>query len=164
MTELKKKANVAFFVGILACLIIASVIINVFIQKETDVPASPPQAVSIVIHEPAPKEPLESHQLPSESKTSGEVIRKTRVERGSDFLENIFYQGDKEIARQKAFGNDRYEQRGTIPDGPVKFTNEYDDTYGEEHYQNGKKHGTTIAYHKNGKLKSEEKYKEGKLN
>lgn len=95
--------------------------------------------------------------------STGEVIRKTRVERGSDIIENVFYQNGKEIARQVITKEGKLEQTGTIPDGRVKFYDEYNNVYGDEHYEDGKKTALTKTYYSNGQLKSDEVYLNGKL-
>ena len=151
--------------GILAvvftALIVSFAVFNYFIQKETE--QTPTSAAPPVVHEPAVNiQPLTASESPKPT-VSSEVIRKTRVESGSEFVQNIFLRGEEEIARQKVFSEDRYEQTGTIPDGLVKFFNEYDGSYGEEYYLDNKKHGIAKTYHPAGKLKAEEQYKEGKL-
>ena len=94
---------------------------------------------------------------------SMEFIRKTQIMRGQDYWEDVFYQGDEEIARQKMSHQGVLEKSGKIPDGKFKFV-EDDHTYGEEYYQAGQKHGTMTTFYEDGKLKSEAVYMYGKLN
>ena len=93
----------------------------------------------------------------------GEVVRRTRVQRASDYIENIFYVGDEVIARQMVYADGRMDQEGKIPNGPVKFFDEYQQTYGVEYYYDGKKHGTIKTYSQDGTLKSEAEYVYGQL-
>ncbi len=102
--------------------------------------------------------PIEEKKIPE-----GDVIRKTRVQRGGDFTENIFYVGEVVIAAQKVYVNGTIEETDQIPDGKVKFEDEYEQTYGEEYYENGKKHGSVTVYYNSGKLKSEQLYQYGQL-
>ena len=92
-----------------------------------------------------------------------EVIRKTWIVRGSDYTQSVFYSGDKEIAQKKSSPRGVYEEQGQIPDGKVKFFNESNKTYGEEHYKRGKKDGPELTFYEMGELKVESNYKEGKL-
>lgn len=91
------------------------------------------------------------------------VIRKTNVIRGSDYLENVFYIGNQEIARQKSSSQGILEESGQIPDGEAKFFDQYTHTYGNEHYWNGKKEGIARVYYEDGQLMSEGEYNSGKL-
>ena len=93
----------------------------------------------------------------------GEVVRKTRVQRARDSIENIFYVGEEIIVTQKVYADGKIEQDGKIPDGRVKFYDEYEQTYGEEYYSYGKKHGRVLTYYQDGKLKSEAEYRYGRI-
>ncbi len=138
------------FVGLVA-LVIIIIILN------PPAPPTPPKVQAIV---PAkiitPKQP--SVVLPP-----GEVTCRIRVQRGSDFLESNYYIGNQEIAYQKIFADGRIEQNGDIPNGKVKFFNEYDKTFGEEFYKNNRKHGLFKVYFEGGALKSESVYRNGRL-
>jgi antitoxin component YwqK of YwqJK toxin-antitoxin module len=93
----------------------------------------------------------------------GDVVRRTRVQRGSEFVENNFYINEELIASQKVYADGHIEQDNDIPDGKVKFFDEYDNTQGEEYYRKNKKHGTVHTYYSDGKLKSESQYTYGEL-
>src|SRR3989344_4357993 len=93
----------------------------------------------------------------------GEVTRRMRVERGSDIIENVFFQGNQEIVRQTVAKDGKVTQSGRIPDGLVKFYDDFHNTYGEEHYRYNRKHGITKTFYYAGRLKSEERYSDGKL-
>ncbi len=92
-----------------------------------------------------------------------EVVRKTRLVRGSDYYEDVFYSGNQELARQKTTGRKVLEQNGKIPDGNVKFIDESEHTYGEEYYEDGKRQGLARTYYEDAKPKMESYYKEGNL-
>jgi len=70
------------------------------------------------------------------------VVRKTYVVRGQDYWVNVYYRGDKEIARVKESKDGILEQTGKIPSGPVSFYDGFKNVLGEENYLNGKKDGT----------------------
>ena len=92
-----------------------------------------------------------------------EVTKKSRVVRGSDYIESVFYVGDKEVAREKTSNQGTYDQEGEIPGGKVMFFNETSKTHGEEYYNNGKKDGLSKIFYENGQLKNESQYKNGIL-
>ena len=93
----------------------------------------------------------------------GEVIRKSFVTRGAGYTEHVFYRNGQEIARQSVSSDGKIEQTGEIPDGKVKFYDEYNNTQGEESYINGKRYGEAKAYYSDGRIKSEAKYINGRL-
>ena len=102
-------------------------------------------------------------EMPKKKHLAGEVVRKNRLVPGMNFEESTFYIGDQEIARQKIVGEKVVETGGEIPDGKVKFFDEYHNTYGEEFYHKGKKHGVADTYYQNGELKSSAEYFLGTL-
>jgi antitoxin component YwqK of YwqJK toxin-antitoxin module len=91
------------------------------------------------------------------------VVRKTYVVRGQDYWVNVYYRGDKEIARVKETKDGVLEQTGKIPNGPVTFYDGMKNVLGEENYFNGKKEGTYRAYYDNGQLMVESEYDHGRL-
>ncbi len=93
----------------------------------------------------------------------GEVTRRTHVERGSDVIESVFLKGHQEIARQTVAKDGKVTQSGRIPDGLVKFYDDFNNTYGEEHYRYNRKHGIVKTFYYDGQLKSEEKFGDGTL-
>jgi len=99
----------------------------------------------------------------SQETMQGEVIRRARVVRGEEYIENIFYIGNTEIARFKESHEGQSDFQGTIPDGKVNFVDEYKNTRGEEYYKYGKRHGESRSYYADGKLKAEEQYRLGRL-
>ena len=126
--------------------------------------ASPSDAVSPL--EPAVKEPREQSVTESSGnpvESPADVIRKTQVARGSDYTLSIFYSGGKEIARESISADGEHQQSGVIPDGKVRFYDEYNQMYGEEYYSAGKKDGPAKTYFNDGRLKSETKYGRGQL-
>lgn len=94
---------------------------------------------------------------------SGEVTRRDRIERGEDYWESYFYIGNQEIASERGDAHGTTEQKGSIPDGPVKFSNDTDSTYGVEYYDHGKREGSSKIYYKDANLMSEAWYRQGKL-
>ncbi len=91
----------------------------------------------------------------------GKITRKTIVIRGSDIIQHIFYRDEEEIARQIIYPDGRIDQRGEIPDGKVEFFDEYNQTHGQERYENGRKSGVVKTFFKDGKLRTEEEYRNG---
>jgi antitoxin component YwqK of YwqJK toxin-antitoxin module len=94
----------------------------------------------------------------------GEVSRQTWLDPNREYEESVFYIQEHEIARFKNSGNKIFDFTGQIPDGPVKFKNQTDKTYGEEKYVNNKRNGAYNEYFmENGKIKKEAYYLDGEL-
>ncbi|MFH1359537.1 MAG: hypothetical protein ABIJ41_00675 [Candidatus Omnitrophota bacterium] len=104
-----------------------------------------------------------SFSVPGEVIHSGNITKKSQVIRGLDTTEEVFYEDDREVGRQKVSPKGVTEQTGTIPDGPVKFVDHYRHTYGEEFYRRGKKHGPSKEYYENGQIRKEMEYNLGEL-
>ncbi|OGX08757.1 MAG: hypothetical protein A2Z88_00810 [Omnitrophica WOR_2 bacterium GWA2_47_8] len=92
-----------------------------------------------------------------------EVTKRTRIERGADYTESVFFIGSQEVAKSRAWPDGRTETTGAIPDGKVKFFNDIDQTYGEEYYLNGKKNGLAKTFFENGQPMAEAHYYAGRL-
>ena len=93
-----------------------------------------------------------------------EILRKTKLAPERTFAISIFYQDGKEIAGHKTDNTGKiYDQTGTVPSGFVKFVNESDETYGGEYYQNGQRHGPLQEYFKDGSLKRQAYFQDGRL-
>ena len=137
-------------------LVVGLVMFNQWLQRQVgDITQQPPQTAS----EPAPVVAKQTKQ-----KTSGEVIRKTRLAPERTFEVSVFYQGGEEIAQHKMTEQGEiYDQIGVIPNGKVQFVNESDETYGVEYYRDGLRHGPARVNYKGGQLKQEAQYQYGKL-
>src|SRR3989338_1609331 len=146
MSDIKK----LFIIGIGAYITIA--VMNHFLGLGNPPPDSP-SFTPVIVGDSKPKKKL----------LAEEVVRKNRLVPGMDFEESTFYVGTQEIARQKIVGGKIMETTGDIPDGKVKFIDEYLHTYGEEFYLKGKKHGLVETYYEGGKPKSSSNYLFGKL-
>jgi hypothetical protein len=96
---------------------------------------------------------------------SGDVIRKTRLAPERTYEVHVFYQGGREVARQKTNvgGGTILDYSGTIPDGKVEFIDESNETYGVEYYQGGGRHGPLKELYKDGRPRREAYYQYGKL-
>lgn len=101
--------------------------------------------------------------VPENQVLNGEIVKKTRVERGGDYLESIFFIGDQEIARQRIVKGEVVEHKGEEINGEVSFTNDLDQTYGKETYQNNRRQGQSITYFPDGKVMLKEDYSRGIL-
>ena len=106
--------------------------------------------------------PVVFHRAPQKKNLTGEVVRKNFLVPGMSFEESTFYVGDQEIAKQKIVNARIVESSGEIPDGKVKFIDNYRKTSGEEYYLKGKKHGPQDTY-QDKKLTSSSEYLFGKL-
>lgn len=156
----KNKSLVVTLVTAAVLLMAGMMLINHWLQEEAN---------KIMDH--AKKQPVfsvavqdnSSSAVGSQETMKGEVIRRARVARGEDYIENVFYIGDEEIARFKESNEGLSDFQGTIPDGKVHFVDEYQNTRGEEYYKYGKKHGESRSYYADGKLKAEEQYRLGQL-
>ncbi|MFC1704181.1 toxin-antitoxin system YwqK family antitoxin [Candidatus Omnitrophota bacterium] len=127
-------------------------------QEEADLPQGQElvQQVSLVtqaVEEPQPKNTIDSQVEP---------IRKV-LRKGGGYTENIFYQGNEEISREKIDVDGNITQKGKIPDGKVEFAYRERGTYGEEYYKWGKKHGPSYEYFDDGQVRIEAYYRLGVL-
>ena len=104
-----------------------------------------------------------SDVFPEEKETiKGTVTRKTRLDPNRDFSQSIVYLDGKEMARFKSREGDIYDLTGSIPNGEVSFANESKGTYGVENYYDNKLHGSYKEYYRNGNLREERQYFNGK--
>ena len=94
---------------------------------------------------------------------AADIVRKTSVVRGEDYMQSTFLKDNKPIASLKTNVDGNYDAKGTIPDGKVLFENSYNKTHGEEYYRDGKKHGRSRTYYASGELAAEAEYQYGKL-
>ncbi len=92
-----------------------------------------------------------------------EVIRKTKVIRGEDYVIDVFYKGEEEIALQRRGADGQKEIEGNLPEGKVKFIDETTGIYGEEYYKRGEKTGICKTYFPSGELMKEMYYINGVL-
>src|SRR5437016_2073310 len=80
---------------------------------------------------PSAPEPIVVYRGPHptfQKKPVGDVVRKNYLVPGMGFEESVFYIGDQEIAKQKIINGKIVESSGKIPDGKVKFSDEYHNT------------------------------------
>ena len=91
------------------------------------------------------------------------IIKKIKLSPNRDYAEGFFYLGNNIVARQKIYDGKIIEQSGKIPDGKVKFYDDFRDTYGYELYDNGKLNGISRTFYKSGELKEENEYQYGRL-
>ncbi|MDP2653790.1 MAG: hypothetical protein Q8Q08_07135 [Candidatus Omnitrophota bacterium] len=117
---------------------------------------------------PSVQQPVYVYRPPAETArrpglVQGPVVRKNTVIPGMEYEESVFYAGDKEIARQKMIGRHILETTGQIPDGKVKFIDGYRQVTGEEFFRKGKRHGTSVTYYPDGKIRAQAEYVHGKL-
>ena len=115
-----------------------------------------------VLHAPRVRTVDAGTKQHQDSAPEGDVIRKSRFEPNRQFMENIFFVNDKEIARFKSVGEKIYDIEGRIPDGTVKFSDLSHNSYGEEHYIGGQRHGWLREYYENGQMKKEAYYEYGR--
>jgi antitoxin component YwqK of YwqJK toxin-antitoxin module len=135
--------------GIVA-VVIALILVNRWVLKEVSGPADDKAVVSV------------DTSTSSVVNVRKEVTEKIIVSRGEDFIERIFYVGGEEIGRMKEAHNKILDVKGKIPEGKVKFVDEYKKTYGEEYYRYGKRHGSVVTYYQDTKeVKSKEYYQLG---
>lgn len=80
-------------------------------------------------------------QTPAFSEITAKFIMDTNKGKASI----IFYQGEKEIAKKHFLGENKFETKGKIPDGPVKLYND-DILIGIIPFTNGKMNGEAVMY------------------
>lgn len=123
-----------------------------------------PSCLKVKSQKPLPITQTAQTQAPEQSKDlTGSIRRVSHVERGGDFMEDIFFIGDNEIARQKIEKGVMIDHQGQNITGTVKFFNELDQTYGEAEYFKNLRHGLSTTYFPDGKVILEEHYREGKM-
>jgi len=91
------------------------------------------------------------------------ILRIERKLPQNEYSESVVLADKREVARYKSKNNKIFDESGHIPDGKVKFVNEWKNTYGFEHYRHGKRDGAYIEYYKNGNIKIEAQYQQGRL-
>ena len=91
------------------------------------------------------------------------LSRTTTIQRGRDRLIDVYYDGDKEVARHTRDAHGIVDKEGTVLNGRIHFSDEYRKTYGEEYYRKGKKHGMSETFYEDGKIKEKAYYEFGKL-
>jgi len=103
-------------------------------------------------------------KLPAE-KLNRVAIRKVHMDPSREYLESIFYVDDQEVASFKEkFSNGKiYDIQGEIPNGKVRFYDSFHNTYGDEYYRMGKRHGLVKSYFQNGDLNIDSYYRQGEL-
>lgn len=166
MKGIMKPVNIIYLVVV---FIVMAILVNVWNRPEpVETPPAPVQVtprnktVEAVPQAPAPQSSSPAEKLFSDA-PKGEVMKKSFVLRGTDRTENVFYKDGNEIARQRISPKGEIQQTGEIPDGRIKFVDEYNNTQGEENYINGKRFGESKTTYPDGKLKTEEKYQNDKL-
>lgn len=92
-----------------------------------------------------------------------EIVERIHLDPNRIYSVSVFWMDDKEIARFRSEGDKVYDIEGEIPDGKVNFINESTGTYGEEHYRNGKKHGSYQEHYSAGPIKREARYALGEV-
>ena len=105
------------------------------------------------------------HPVDNEKKIYyGEKIRRrAMLEPNRRFTESVFFAGNKEIASYKNINDKIFDIKGDIPDGEVEFVNITEKTHGTEHYLNGKKNGFYDEFYKEGAVKKQAQYRDGKV-
>lgn len=97
----------------------------------------------------------------NKQKSYAEVTRKTRPDPSGSFRVSIFWGDGEEIASCKNKGDEMYDVVGLIPDGKVKFYEEFQNTHGTEFYRNGKRHGLFKEFYEDDKPKREADFVDG---
>ena len=95
--------------------------------------------------------------------TQRKILRIEQKFPNEDYTESVVLVNKREVARYKAKNDKTFDESGHVPDGKVKFVNEWKNTYGFEHYRNGKRNGAFIELYNNGNIKTEAEYKRGRL-
>ncbi len=133
-------------------LVVGIVFVNNWIdQQAVDLKESPKTIVAMKAEKP---------EVP---KAGEGVVRKARVIPGNNIVESIFYKDGQEFARQTHNEDGLVDQKGTLPEGKIRFEDDYSQTYGTETYRHGKKEGRSEIYYKDGRLKAKINYREDKI-
>jgi antitoxin component YwqK of YwqJK toxin-antitoxin module len=143
----------AFFVFV----IVALTVISNKLRQEVDTIETDKPAITV-----APQTVKAQNQA-QKRKAAREITRQTIVVRGNDFVEHWFYDGEEVVAKQRVGAAGVIDTEGEIPDGIVKFTDTYKNTYGEERYEDGVREGPSATYYQDGKLKETAKFEKGRM-
>ncbi len=103
-------------------------------------------------------QPKPAHVVEQSNNLTGSIRRVSHVERGGDFIEDLFFMGDHQIANQRIEKGVMVSHEGQAISSVVKFFNEIDQTYGEAEYLNNLRHGLSTTYFPDGKVILEEYY------
>lgn len=94
----------------------------------------------------------------------GDVVRKVLMNPNRTYAESRIYVKDEMVAQFNTINGDEIvDLRGVLPEGNVNFVNETKETYGEERFHKGKRHGLYKEYYSNGILYRQAKFHKGKL-
>ena len=148
--ETNKNSLIGIGLIFFAITVVNIVLVYMGRQEPTPEKTIPPVPIPAVIESPQPTQDVA-------------LIRKTRLDPSRTFSWNTFYQNGREVAQYKNTYEKIFDQLGDIPNGKVKFSNEGRDTYGQEEYLYGKRHGAFQEYYANGQLKREAFYSFGQL-
>jgi len=164
--ELVSKKNLSgnsvnWFSYVLGIYVLIVILVRILNPPQSPTPIVPGEgSSSIALEEPNQMSLSLSRPQPSSDQ---EIIRRSRVVLGGDYLEDVFFQDGQVIARQRISANGVDEKVGEIPDGKIKFFDESNGTYGEEYYHDGKKSGLVRTYYNDGRINSEAEYYNGSL-
>ena len=142
-------------VGISIAVLVIIILSNLF-SKSNKTEKSVPLSV-------APIGPSSKEVSPASQDVNQNVVRKAKLDPSRQYLLSFFYIDDQEIARIKSKDHVIYAMEGKIPDGPVHFTDETRQTYGEENFKDGKWEGWFREYYKDGQLAKEIFFKNGAM-
>jgi|GEM_PF-3331023 len=157
--DLRSKLSSRDIIGAFIFIIVLIFFSNMWIEREMKKRVEYP----LVVVSRAKAAVIEEETKPVITDNSQEVIKRTRIETGSNYVESVFFVDGQQIAVERVWPNGKVEVTGQIPDGTVKFLNEIDHTYGEEHYKEGRRSGVSQIHTSSGQLLGEVEYKEGKL-
>jgi antitoxin component YwqK of YwqJK toxin-antitoxin module len=154
LTDSQRKAMIAGAIVIAVAVVIF--LLNRWIRGQVDSLMDQPAFVPAARQDIVPAAPRVRANLPEG------VYRKTRLDPGRAFEQNIIYIDGQEVARFKSSGDYIYDVKGAIPDGDAAFVNESRKSRGVERYWNGRREGLYQEYHADGPLWREILYRQGK--
>lgn len=93
----------------------------------------------------------------------GEMTKYVNVIAGEDYIENIFYIGDQEVARFKENAEGVFERTGIPPEGDIKVFYSQSATSGQEHYEGGLREGWAKTHFQDGQVKTETYYRKDRV-
>ncbi|MCA9403279.1 MAG: hypothetical protein KC897_05810 [Candidatus Omnitrophica bacterium] len=110
------------------------------------------------------------HQLEEQNRRNlsriyqGKVVRRILMNPNRTHAESRIYNDGELVAQFSTIKGDEIENlKGVLPEGQIGFINETKETYGQERYRKGKRHGEYAEYYSNGVLYRRAKFYEGKL-
>ncbi len=158
------KKNHIIAVLVVGGIILGSSFLNKWIAHQVDTIVDQrlaDQEVKQKVQEEKDKEDAIKKEL-EELKARKVAIEKIVMDPNREYEVHIIFLGEREMARYKTDNKGvMFEVEGKIPDGMVRFFNDFKKTYGEANYRDNQLHGYVKEFYEGGQIRREAKYIRG---